>query len=111
MGGINTPGEWQIILNQLLIVSTGATSFIILKERYNWKQALGASILIVGAVVAILPGLISPAAGQNAVWYFVIVYAASNIPAGLSYSFKELYFKKSVRLLILPHPLMISPGH
>jgi len=94
VGGVNTPGEWQVLLSQLVIIFTIIFSYFILAHRYNIWQILGTGGILVGVVLAIVPSFLS-GSSQNIVWYSVIIFTSSNVPAAMSATVKEKYFKQA----------------
>eukprot|EP01095_Lingulamoeba_sp_RSL-Kostka_P001677 TRINITY_DN12451_c0_g1_i2.p1 TRINITY_DN12451_c0_g1~~TRINITY_DN12451_c0_g1_i2.p1 ORF type:complete len:376 (+),score=89.59 TRINITY_DN12451_c0_g1_i2:255-1382(+) len=105
VGGPNTPGSWQTLINQTLVIFIMVFAFIFLKYRYLALQYIAAIVIMIGTLVAILPSFFgsnesSESSGAvngltNAVWYSVVIYASNNIPAAGSNVFKEWGFKKA----------------
>ena len=59
MGAVNTPGQYQPLLNQSLVPVTMVVSFIFLRARYTLKQTMGATLIISGAVISLAPRIVA----------------------------------------------------
>src|SRR4051812_38385107 len=69
VGGVGTPGAWQVLLNQILVVFIMLLSIYFLKRTYNLYQYLGVLAIVLGAIIVVIPLLIEGELG--AVWYSV----------------------------------------
>eukprot|EP00753_Platysulcus_tardus_P010546 PLAT2833.1.p1 GENE.PLAT2833.1~~PLAT2833.1.p1 ORF type:complete len:420 (+),score=158.05 PLAT2833.1:1048-2307(+) len=94
IGGVNTPGEWQVLLRQLLIPFIMVISFFWVRTRYDRWQVGGAGLIIAGSLLALFAHQRSSGA-NHAVWYSVVIYASQNVPAAFSRVFKEVAFKSA----------------
>jgi hypothetical protein len=99
IGAPNTPATLQNIINQTIIPMTMVASFLILRARYGFGKIGGATIILAGAVVALIPLFTNSNKSSNdppAIWYSIIIYVANNIPQALSNVTKELAFGQVV---------------
>jgi len=70
IGGVDTSGPLQQLLNQAIIPFTMLGAFIFLKERYSWVQMGGALIIVAGVVISLLPSFTgSDNIGQNKIFF------------------------------------------
>jgi drug/metabolite transporter (DMT)-like permease len=106
--GVHTSGSTQALLSNSVIPMTMVMSIILLSARYRWTQYVGATIILGGVSIVILPNIIkqhdsSPAAAnppqgvqQNTdILLFNILFLISAIPSALSSVYKELAFRDS----------------
>ena len=103
VGGVNTPGSVQALLQQIIIPATMILSFIIVRARFYCLQYLGALIILIGAVVAVVPQVLHPtdAEGQKTQWYSIMIFAISNIPPAGSIIAKEYIMKQGVDVFLV----------
>ncbi|KAK5575544.1 hypothetical protein RB653_006677 [Dictyostelium firmibasis] len=92
IGGISTSGSLQQLLNQAIIPFTMIASFIFLKERYSLIQLGGATVILSGVVIALIPSLVGGSSGGNILFYNFF-YLISVIPGALSNVYKDIAFK------------------
>lgn len=94
MGAVYTPGQIQTLLNQCLIPLTMIASRIFLQKSFYKFELLGASLIIVGASIVVLPSIyLNPFQPSSFRPYSCIIYVASNIPMACSTVYKEYAFK------------------
>jgi drug/metabolite transporter (DMT)-like permease len=93
IGGIDTSGPMQQLLNQAIIPVTMIGAFFILKERYSIIQAGGAVLIVVGVVVSLLPSLLSKADNTGNVFFWNMFYLCQVIPFAASNVYKDIAFK------------------
>lgn len=96
VGGVGTPGSWAVLLQQLTIPFTLVIAYFVLHQRFGSWQLFGAFTIVGGTVLAITPLFTNNGKSHHAVWYSVIIYACSQIPASMSGVFKEVAFKAAV---------------
>ncbi|KAN0008686.1 hypothetical protein ACTFIU_009413 [Dictyostelium citrinum] len=92
IGGVSTSGPLQQLLNQAIIPFTMVASFIFLKERYSLIQLGGATVILGGVVVALIPSLTGGSSGGNILFYNFF-YLISVIPGALSNVYKDIAFQ------------------
>ncbi len=96
MGAVYTPGQYQLLLNQTLIPFTMAASAAFLGSRYRKLEMFSAALIVCGACVTVLPGVLWPSAtGTHTRWYAVLIYFLSNVPMACSAVYKELKFSEA----------------
>lgn len=85
----HVPGATQQLVLQITIPITMATTVVALKTRYTLGQYLGATVIIVGIVVDIIPAFADPSSGlaPDSFWW-LLVFVGSCIPFAFSYVFK-----------------------
>lgn len=90
------------LATQLLIVFAMPSAIVILRTRYTIKQVLAASVVLTGALIAIIPNAIhkEDVPMVKGYIYYVIMIAASGIPSAISFTIKELIFTKKKDLEI-----------
>ena len=88
IGGVDTPGSWQVLMNQTVVFFTIAMSFALLGSRFNWLQVVGAILTLGGAALGIVPSL-----GGSGTVLSTLLYLAGIFPQSLSYVYKEKVFK------------------
>ena len=98
MGAVYTTGAMQQLLNQSLIPFTMVAGWAFLGKYPTWKQVGGASVIFLGALVVLLPNLVlSGDSGSGSAHMMGLVaacvYASSNIPMSIAYTYKESAFK------------------
>lgn len=86
------------LASQLVLVFAMPIAVVILKTRYNYKQVLGALIVICGSLVAIVPTWFTTT--NNGPIGFIILMACSGLPSSISFTIKELIFRKKSDLEI-----------
>ena len=87
-------GATQQLLLQLTIPVTMIASVVVLKTRYSLGQYIGATIIIGGIVVDVIPAFLDPdsdLAADSPFW--LMIYLSSVIPFAFSYTYKEIIFK------------------
>lgn len=96
VGGVNTPGSWQTLLQQLTIPAVMLVSFFTLRARFGGVQVAGASTIVLGAALAIVPTLTAGDTRKNGHvrWYSVLIYAVSQFPTATSSVLKEKAFRR-----------------
>jgi len=96
IGAPNTPATIQNIINQAIIPLTMFASFIILRARYPFLKIGGATIILGGAFIALIPIFRGndDNDGTKAVWYSILIYFLNNIPQSLSNVTKEWAFQR-----------------
>lgn len=93
IGGIDTSGPMQQLLNQAIIPVTMVGAFFILKERYSWIQVGGSLLIVGGVVVSLLPSLLNKAANTGNVFFWNMFYLCQVIPFAASNVYKDIAFK------------------
>ncbi|KAJ1452690.1 hypothetical protein M885DRAFT_526018 [Pelagophyceae sp. CCMP2097] len=94
VGGAATSGDAQTVLNQALIPMTLAMSGALLGSRYSAKQYVGALLILCGAAYAVLPALLSGAAGSTTL-VGASLYTLGVVPSAFSNVYKEAVFRDS----------------
>lgn len=91
----HVPGATQQLVLQITIPITMATTVVALKTRYTIGQYIGATVIIVGIVVDVIPAFADPSSGlaPDSIWW-LLVFVCSCIPFAFSYVFKEIIFTK-----------------
>jgi len=92
IGAVYTPGQDQQLLNQCLIPTTMISAGIILGSRYRPGEYLGASIVLIGAALSLVPKFGTSDDESSFRWWAIIVYFCSNIPMSFSAVYKEYAF-------------------
>lgn len=92
IGGIETSGPMQQLLNQAIIPVTMIGAFFILKERYSLIQIGGSGLIVVGVVVSLLPSLLGKQNSGN-VFFWNMFYLCQVIPFAASNVYKDIAFK------------------
>eukprot|EP00051_Salpingoeca_urceolata_P004834 m.68095 g.68095 ORF g.68095 m.68095 type:complete len:469 (+) comp13876_c0_seq1:190-1596(+) len=95
IGGVNCPGGVQILLQQLVIPFTMGISYIVFKSRYTMLESAGATLIIGGALLAILPPLVEHKDSGRTLWYAVLIVALSYVPQASSGVFKDHAFRSA----------------
>ena len=95
MGSVGTPGHIQILLNQTLIPFCMLLGRVVLKMKFHPLQILGAALIIGGAGLSTIPGLLNPDPSAHTKWYACLIYFASNIPMACSAIYKEYGFRNA----------------
>ena len=96
MGNVYTPGQYQPVLNQTLIPLTMMASFMWMGRRFKAVECAGALLILGGACLSVLPGLLKKHDESTVRWYSVLLYFGSNIPMAASAIYKELSFQDTV---------------
>ena len=98
MGAVGTPGHYQVLLNQTLIPFCMLLGRIVLGMRFHPWQLVGALLIIVGAMISVIPGIIQPDPNSTTTikWYACLIYFASNIPMACSAIYKEYGFRMPI---------------
>ena len=99
-GGVHTSGSTQALMNNAVIPFTMLLSIILLRERYQVMQYVGATIIMCGVAIVLLPNLLAQhtgtaAANNTDVPVFNILFFMANIPSAMSGVYKEVAFKDS----------------
>jgi len=92
VGGVNTPGSWQVILSQLVIFFTMVAGVIVLQLSFHPLQLVGVLAILGGITLSLLPDFLSHKPIYHLQWYSVAIFTGSNIPAAISATFKQKYF-------------------
>lgn len=82
LGGAYTGGALQTLLNQTIIPVTLLMSFFYLSTKYRMSQCSGATLILAGAVVAVIPSLTSQSASSTTVG--ASIYLSSVLPGAFS---------------------------
>ncbi|GAM26393.1 hypothetical protein SAMD00019534_095680 [Acytostelium subglobosum LB1] len=93
IGGISTSGPLQQLLNQAIIPITMIGSFFFLKTRYSWVQLLGATVIIGGVFVALVPSLFGKGENSGNKPFWNLFYLISMIPMAASNVYKDIGFQ------------------
>jgi len=93
IGGIDTSGPMQQLLNQAIIPVTMIGSFFVLKERFTPIQVGGALVIVGGVIVSLVPGLTDPSANKGNVFFWNMFYLCQVIPFAASNVYKDIAFK------------------
>jgi drug/metabolite transporter (DMT)-like permease len=98
VGGVWTPGTYQVLISQTAIVFTMIAGFLFLRMRFHSLAVCGALLTIAGAALAIVPGLLktSSSGGHQSSTtrpLSVAIFSLSNIPAASSYLATEVFLK------------------
>jgi len=92
LGGVHTSGTMQVLLSQAVIPLTIAFSVAMLGKKFHILQHMGATIIVVGIVLANeLKGSQSGDAADSPV--FNAIFFLAIVPSALSSVFKEVAFK------------------
>ena len=95
IGGANTAGAVQNLINQTLIPMTLVMSAGCLGSRYSPRQIFGAAIILAGACWAV-----SSAGGKgdaSTTWAGALVFTVGILPSAYSNVYKEGVFNMSVK--------------
>lgn len=97
-GGVNTSGSTQALLLQAVIPFTMTLSYIILKERYQKLQYLGATVILTGVLFVLVPKALDPSAssGENNLFLFNMIFLMSDLPQAMSSVYKEIAFTEDL---------------
>jgi drug/metabolite transporter (DMT)-like permease len=98
MGANRTPGSLQQLLNQTLIPIIMFLSWLFLGKTSTYLQLVGATVILFGACVVIIPSSSSLSdTVETTTSYFDIIsyllYFSSNIPIAFSCIYKEMGFR------------------
>lgn len=95
VGSVNTPGDWQTLLQQLTTPATIAFSLLLLGSRFRRAEYAGALVIVAGSALAVTPVFTSSAGpgGGRTRWYSVLIYTCSVLPSSASGVLKESAFK------------------
>jgi len=93
IGGIDTSGPMQQLLNQAIIPVTMVGAFFILKERYSWIQVVGSLLIVGGVVTSLLPSLLNKQDNTGNVFFWNMFYLCQVIPFAASNVYKDIAFK------------------
>jgi drug/metabolite transporter (DMT)-like permease len=98
MGANRTPGSLQQLLNQTLIPIIMFMSWLFLGKTSTYLQLIGATVILFGACVVILPSSSNDESGSETFTssYDIIsylLYFSSNIPIAFSCIYKEMGFR------------------
>lgn len=93
VGGPNTPGDWAVLLGQCQVFFTMVFSVCILRARFTVVQVLGATLVVIGSSMAILPHLSCRCSALVGKVGYVIVYFLSDAPYALAAVYKDFAFK------------------
>jgi len=108
MGAVYTTGAMQQLLNQSLIPFTMLAGWAFLGKYPAWKQVGGAVVIFLGAFVVLLPHILAASSSSSSGdgdgdsasdsmrtmgIVAACVYASSNIPMSVAYTYKESAFK------------------
>jgi len=80
----------------LIVVYSVVCSIIILRTRYTIYQVGAVSVVLCGAMIALIPDL-EHNSGDNPLGW-LLLYAFSSIPNAISFTIKELVFRKKKNL-------------
>jgi len=78
------------LLPQGIIPMTMITCIILLGTRYNLGQVIGASVLISGIAIMLIPDFIHRT--SSGAWYWALIYFISSLPNAISFTLKEMVF-------------------
>lgn len=94
MGANRTSGSLQQLINQTLIPITMFLSWIFLGKTSSYLQLIGASIILIGGCIVIVPTSSDPTAEYNSYDFISnVLYFSSNIPIAFSCIYKEMGFR------------------
>lgn len=96
MGANRTPGSLQQLLNQTLIPIIMFMSWLFLGKTSTYLQLIGASIILFGACIVIIPSTDDTTSSTTTSTYDIIsylLYFSSNIPIAFSCIYKEMGFR------------------
>lgn len=91
LGGVHTSGTFQVLFSQGTIPITMVFSSMVSKKRYHCLQYFGATVIVLGIVIAQLLDSGSSADSDNFV-IFNIIFCLAVVPSSLSNVFKEVAF-------------------
>jgi drug/metabolite transporter (DMT)-like permease len=92
-GGVRTSGSTQALLLNAIIPMTMFLSYVFLKARYKWLQYIGATTIITGVVVVILPTVINKSSDDTSDSpLFNLLFLLSTLPQAMSGVYKEIAF-------------------
>ena len=95
IGGANTAGAVQNLINQTLIPMTLAMSAACLGRRYSARQVCGAGIILGGACWAVTS---AGGKGDNSTtWAGALVFGVGILPSAYSNVYKEMVFNLSAK--------------
>jgi len=76
-------------------------AYIFLKERYKKLQYAGATIIVGGILLVLIPNLLNSDAGDSDIVLFNIIFLVSNVPTALSNVYKEFAFTEEMDVNLL----------
>ena len=92
VGGVYTPGNYQVMISQTAVIFVMTLSVFVLKTKYHILAMGGAALTVAGAVIAITPSLVHQDT-ENMKWFSVLLFSLSNVPAAGSYLATEFFLK------------------
>ena len=99
IGGVNSPGTFQVLSQNTIIFFTMIFAFVLVRARYTPLQMLGAFLVIGGAAAGALAHFeakshrTANAPSDGAVLFAVLLYTSSFIPNALSNVLKQRYIQ------------------
>jgi len=93
IGGIQTSGPMQQLLNQAIIPVTMIGAFFVLKERYSLIQIGGSGLIVAGVVLSLIPALTNKGENTGNVFFWNMFYLCQVIPFAASNVYKDIAFK------------------
>lgn len=91
LGGVHTSGTMQVLIQQSVIPLSLFFSVLLLRKRFHIVQQFGASIIVIGIILAKLGG--GSDVGSSDLPLFNLIFFMSTIPNAFSSVFKEVAFK------------------
>ncbi|CEM02178.1 unnamed protein product [Vitrella brassicaformis CCMP3155] len=95
LGGVNTSGTTQVILQQATIPVTLLATVLALSIRYHWMQYMGSTVIIAGVLISKLPSFMAapdPGAPKDQ-FFFNLLFFLASVPTALSSVYKEVAFR------------------
>eukprot|EP01111_Echinosteliopsis_oligospora_P011426 TRINITY_DN3770_c0_g1_i1.p1 TRINITY_DN3770_c0_g1~~TRINITY_DN3770_c0_g1_i1.p1 ORF type:complete len:417 (+),score=56.80 TRINITY_DN3770_c0_g1_i1:73-1323(+) len=91
-------GPMISLVQQSMVVFSIICAILILGTRYTWGQFGSAAVVIIGASIAFMPNLLKePGSDHNPISYALLM-SFSNLPSAISFTIKELIFKREKNL-------------
>ena len=103
-GSAQTPGPFQSLLFQLPIPLCMTLAVFLFKQKYRRGQIIGATLILIGAAVSIVPSLVGSTCSVTA----VLLYGAGVCFYGINCSFKEWALKSTTTDVL--HLLLVANG-
>jgi drug/metabolite transporter (DMT)-like permease len=97
IGGVHTSGSLQALLSNAIIPFTMGLSRMWLGERFSRWQILGASVILAGVSLAMVPSFFSSddedgSSGGSSSSLFIFLFFLNNLPSAVSSVYKDVAF-------------------
>ena len=87
----HVPGATQQLLQQAVIPITMIASILFLKTKYSMGQYIGATVIVLGIFIDIIPAFSDPESDLYAPISWTLIFLFSSLPFALSYLYKVLF--------------------